>query len=418
MIIKKPCTKSVGFFFTFVFYFFKMNTILFDHNREAFLPLTFTRPISNLRIGIVTIKEKWECYFDTVSVKTEDYLSAKFPIQLSDENLWINAQVLPNQDIVDEINALQKGEVLVKRDTPIAFISEKFDMESLQKKESKSNFTLLSHIWEIISQNGEEIKNDFDQMVTSQYGKASRKEIEILKQIKESNIKIGNHPIHIEEGAKVNQSILNTTEGPIYIGRDAEIMEGSMVRGPFAMCNNSVLRMGSKIYSNTTLGPFCKVGGEVNNVVFQGFSSKAHDGFLGNSVIGEWCNLGADTNNSNLKNNYSEVKLWDYVSGRFQNTGLQFCGLIMGDHSKCGINTMFNTGTVVGVSANIFGAGFPRNFIPSFSWGGAAGFSTYKTDKAFEVAEIVMQRRNKSFDELEENILSHIFELTKTYRKT
>ena len=397
----------MGFFFTFVFYFFKMNTILFDHNREAFLPLTYTRPIADLRIGIVTIKEKWEHHFSSVSVKTEDYLSAKFPITLTAENLWINAQVLPNQDIVDEINALQKGEVLVKGDTPIAFISEKFDMGSLQEKESKRNFTLLYHIWEIFSQNGEEIKNDFERITKG------RKSQELDK----LSVKVGGYPLFIEEGAKVESAFLNCKKGPIYIGKDTEIMEGSMVRGPFAMCNDSVLKMGSKIYSNTTLGPFCKVGGEVNNVVFIGYSNKGHDGFLGNSVIGEWCNLGADSNNSNLKNNYAEVKLWNYITQKFVNTGLQFCGLIMGDHSKCGINSMFNTGTVVGVCANIFGAGFPRNFIPSFSWGGSAGFSTYKTEKAFEVAEIVMQRRNKSFDEQEENILSHIFELTKTYRK-
>ena len=407
MIIKKPCTKSVGFFFTFVFYFFKMNTILFDHNREAFLPLTFTRPISDLRIGIVTIKEKWECYFDTVSVKTEDYLSEKFPIQLSDENLWINAQVLPNQELVDEINTLQNGDVLMQADVPVAFLAEQFNAEILNKKEVSADFTFIENLWEIFSLNGAEIKNDFERITK---GRTSQK-------LDELSIKVGDYPLFIEDGARVECAFLNCKEGPIYIGKNAEIMECCIVRGPFAMGEGTVLKMGAKIYSNTTLGPFCKVGGEVNNVVFQGFSSKAHDGFLGNSVIGEWCNLGADSNNSNLKNNYAEVKLWDYASGRFQNTGLQFCGLIMGDHSKCGINTMFNTGTVVGVSANIFGAGFPRNFIPSFSWGGSAGFSTYKTEKAFEVAEIVMQRRNKSFDEQEENILSHIFELTKTYRK-
>ena len=209
---------------------------------------------------------------------------------------------------------------------------------------------------------------------------------------------------------------MNTTDGPIYIGKDAEIMEGSMVRGPFAMCNNSVLKMGSKIYGPTTLGPFCKVGGEVNNSVFFGYSSKAHDGFLGNSVIGEWCNLGADTNNSNLKNNYAEVKVWNYKTEKFKKTGLQFCGLIMADHSKCGINTMFNTGTVIGVSSNIFGSGFPRNFIPSFSWGGNSGFTTYKTNKVFEVAEIVMKRRNVEFTDDDKSILEKVFELTSKYR--
>ena len=209
---------------------------------------------------------------------------------------------------------------------------------------------------------------------------------------------------------------MNASEGPIYIGKDAEIMEGSMVRGPFAMCNNSVLKMGSKIYGSTTLGPFCKVGGEVNNVVFFGYSSKAHDGFLGNSVIGEWCNLGADTNNSNLKNNYTEVKLWDYKSAKFQKTGLQFCGLIMADHSKCGINTMFNTGTVVGVGSNIFGSGFQRNFIPSFSWGGTSGFVTYRADQLLEVANIVMKRREVKLSEKDKFILQGIFDMTSKYR--
>ena len=393
-----------------------MNSILFDHNREAFLPLTFTRPVAELRIGIVTIKEKWECYFDRVSVKTEDYLSEKFPIKIEEDNLWINSSVLPNEDVVAEIGSLKTGELLKKDDVIIAVRNHLFTTSKLHEIESHSVFNKINDLWDIFSHNGEEIKNDFNRMVTPQKGEMSRKEIDVLKQIKESNIKIGSNPIFIGEGAKVNQSILNTTNGPIYIGKDAEVMEGSMIRGPFAMCNNSVLKMGSKIYGPTTIGPFCKVGGEVNNSVFFGYSSKAHDGFLGNSVIGEWCNLGADTNNSNLKNNYTEIKLWNYEIERFKNTSLQFCGLIMGDHSKCGINTMFNTGTVVGVSTNIFGVGFLRNFIPSFSWGGASGFSTYKTNKAFEVAEIVMQRRNKSFNEMDKNILSHVFNLTKPYR--
>ncbi|MBC8265646.1 MAG: GlmU family protein [Flavobacteriales bacterium] len=384
-----------------------MNTILFDYNREAFFPLSFTRPIADLRIGITTIKEKWECYFDTVSVKTEDYLASKFPMNISSENLWINACVFPNQELVDEIKVLQKGEILAKGDIPIAFFGEQFDFESLPKKEVRTAFTLLTHIWEIFSLNGEEIKNDFDRITK---GRKSQ-------ELDELSIKVGDYPLFIEQGAKVECAFINCKEGPVYIGKNAEIMECCIIRGPFAMGEGAVLKMGAKIYSNTTLGPFCKVGGEVNNVVFMGYCNKGHDGFLGNSVIGEWCNLGADSNNSNLKNNYAEVKLWNYETERFKKTGLQFCGLIMGDHSKCGINTMFNTGTVVGVSANIFGAGFPRNFIPSFSWGGASGFSTYNTDKAFEVAEIVMQRRNKYFDDIEKSILSYVFELTKAYRK-
>jgi UDP-N-acetylglucosamine diphosphorylase/glucosamine-1-phosphate N-acetyltransferase len=222
--------------------------------------------------------------------------------------------------------------------------------------------------------------------------------------------------IFIEEGAKLTFATLNAADGPIYIGENAEIMEGVVVRGALAMCENSVLKLGAKVYGATTIGPFCKVGGEVNNSVLFGYSSKGHDGFLGNSVIGEWCNLGADTNNSNLKNNYAPVKLWDYNTGRFAKTGLQFCGLMMGDHSKCGINTMFNTGTVIGVSVNIFGSGFPRNFVPSFSWGGASGFTEYKTNKVFEVAKVVMQRRGITFDVKDQAILEHVFAATSSYR--
>ena len=220
----------------------------------------------------------------------------------------------------------------------------------------------------------------------------------------------------MEPGAKVEASILNTCNGPIYIGNNAEVMEGSMIRGPFAMCEHAVVKMGAKIYEGSTFGPYCKIGGEVNNSIFFAYSNKAHDGFIGNSVIGEWCNIGADTNNSNLKNNYAEVKLWDYRTQRFQKTGSQFCGLIMGDHSKVGINVMFNTGTVVGCNTNIFGAGFPRNFIPSFSWGGAASYKTYNIDKAFEVAEAVMKRRNKVLTEEDRKILIHVYNQTAPFR--
>ena len=387
-----------------------MNVILFDDDRENLYPLSLTRPISDFRIGISTIKEKWEFYYSDVSVKTDDYLSGKFPIKTKKNNLWINASVLPNKDLVTEINSLRKGELLKKGEMVIAIHNHMFSTSKLDDIESHSIFNKIIDLCDIFSLNGEEIQNDFDRMITNKSNQFSKKQIE------ETNIKIGNNPIFIEKGAKVNHSILNTTDGPIYIGKDAEIMEGSIVRGPFAMCNNSVLKMGSKIYGPTTLGPFCKVGGEVNNSIFFGYSSKAHDGFLGNSVIGEWCNLGADTNNSNLKNNYKEVKVWNYKTEKFKNTALQFCGLIMADHSKCGINTMFNTGTVVGVSSNIFGSGFPRNFIPSFSWGGNSGFTTYKTNKVFEVAEIVMNRRNIEFTDDDKSILENVFELTSKYR--
>ncbi|MEC7646702.1 MAG: putative sugar nucleotidyl transferase [Bacteroidota bacterium] len=390
-----------------------MNVILFDKDRANYYPLSFTRPIGYFRVGILTIKQKWAQYYPHVSVKTEDYLSVKFPLDIQKDNLWIDARFFPNQSLVTELNSLRVGEALEKDGNIFAFRSSTFDTAKLNVIESNSSIKSINSLCDIFSLNGDQIKHDFDLMFPkSELGGS----VTQLEQIKKENIKIGNNPIYIEEGAKLQHCILNTTDGPIYIGKDAEIMEGSIIRGPFAMLNNSVLKMGAKIYGATTLGPYCKVGGEINNVVFFGYSSKAHDGFLGNSVIGEWCNLGAGTNNSNLKNNYAEVKLWNYQLESFNSTGLQFCGLIMGDHSKCGINTMFNTGTVIGVSVNVFGTGFPRNFIPSFSWGGAAGFSIYKLPKVFEVVKKVFARREISFDHKEENILSYVYDMTKRYR--
>ena len=381
-----------------------MNVILFDNNRVNYYPLSFTRPIAYFRVGIFTIKEKWEQYYKSVSVKTEDYLSAKFALKVQKDNLWIDARIFPSQALISELNSLRIGEALAKNGTIFAFRNSTFTRDKLNIIDSNASFNSIENLWDIFLDNDREINSDFEFL-------AKRKS----QTLNQSNTLIGDK-IFIEKGAKVSCSILNTENGPIYIGKDAEIMEGSLVRGPFAMLNNSVLKMGSKIYGATTLGPFCKVGGEVSNAVFFGYSSKAHDGFLGNSVIGEWCNLGADTNNSNLKNDYAEVKLWNYETESFKNTGLQFCGLIMGDHTKCGINTMFNTGTVVGVSANIFGSGFPRNFIPSFSWGGASGFSVYKLAKVFDVVEKVFARRKLKFDKVEKDILTHVYDMTKRYR--
>ena len=381
-----------------------MNVILFDNNRVNYYPLSFTRPIAYFRVGIFTIKEKWEQYYKSVSVKTEDYLSAKFALKVQKDNLWIDARIFPSQALITELNSLRIGEALAKNGTIFAFRNSTFTSDKLNIIDSNASFNSIENLWDIFLDNDREINSDFEFL-------AKRKS----QTLNQSNTLIGDK-IFIEKGAKVSCSILNTENGPIYIGKDAEIMEGSLVRGPFAMLNNSVLKMGSKIYGATTLGPFCKVGGEVSNAVFFGYSSKAHDGFLGNSVIGEWCNLGADTNNSNLKNDYAEVKLWNYETESFKNTGLQFCGLIMGDHTKCGINTMFNTGTVVGVSSNIFGSGFPRNFIPSFSWGGASGFSVYKLAKVFDVVEKVFARRKLKFDKVEKDILTHVYDMTKRYR--
>ena len=393
-----------------------MNLILFDQDSEIYFPLTLTRPVSYLRIGISTIKEKWERFFKSVSVKTSDYLTDKYPIELSNDNIWVSSKIIPSQSLITEISSLRKGEALSKDEKIIAFRNSTFEMSKLNIIESNVFFNSIENLCDIFLLNGSEIKNDFNLMFPLKKQLKWAGDKERIEQIRRENIKIGNNPIYIEEGAKLHHCILNTTDGPIYIGKNAEIMEGSMIRGPFAMLNNSVLKMGAKIYGATTIGPYCKVGGEVNNSVFFGFSSKAHDGFLGNSVIGEWCNLGADTNTSNLKNNYAEVKLWDYKQNIFKNTNLQFCGLIMGDHSKSAINTMFNTGTVVGVSANIFGSGFPRNFIPSFSWGGAQGFSIYKLSEVYNVASKVFSRRNVVFDEIEQKILSEVYNMTKRYR--
>ena len=401
----------MGFFFNFVF----MNVILFDTNRDNYYPLSYTRPISYFRVGILTIKEKWETYFKSVSVKTENYLSIKFACKVEDDNLWVNSKIIPSKSLVTELKNLRIGEALKNKDLVIAFRNQKFDLKKLNIIETHVPFKSIENLCDIFTLNGNEINNDFQKICSLRdlkwQGNASN-----LNEIKKSNVQIGSYPIFVEKGAKLNHSILNTSDGPIYIGKDAEIMEGSIIRGPFAMLNNSVLKIGSKIYGASTIGPYCKVGGELNNSILFGYSSKAHDGFLGNSIIGEWCNLGAGTNNSNLKNNYADVKMWNYQTEGFKNTNLQFCGLIMGDHSKSGINTMFNTGTVVGVSANIFGSGFPRNFIPSFSWGGASGFSVYKLPRFFDVAKKVFLRRGISFDNIEEGILSHIYSITKKYR--
>jgi UDP-N-acetylglucosamine diphosphorylase/glucosamine-1-phosphate N-acetyltransferase len=390
-----------------------MNYILFDGpSRNNLLPFTFTRPVADIRVGILTIREKWEMYLDsTTTTVTEDYLSDKYPMVEMDENVMINASYLPNLELVEMIKNLQENQAIFKDEDVISFYikdtQEPVNFDTYEAIEFNDDILKIENTWDIFSKNGEAIQEDFN-LITD--GRVS-------KPIPSSNNVIAAENIFIEEGAKLEFVTLNASNGPIYIGKNAEIMEGSLIRGPLALCEESIVKMGAKIYGPTTVGPYSKVGGEVNNSVLFAYSNKGHEGFLGNSVLGEWCNLGADTNNSNLKNNYAEVRLWDYQTEGFARTGLQFCGLMMGDHSKCGINTMFNTGTVVGVSANIFGSGFPRNFIPSFSWGGNSGFTTYLTKKAFEVAEIVMTRRNVEFTEKDKAIFEHVFEETKKYRR-
>lgn len=390
-----------------------MNYILFDGpSRNNLLPFTFTRPVADIRIGILTIREKWETYLGfTTTTLTEDYLSEKYPMVEMDENVMINASYLPNTELAEMVKNLEENQAIFKGEDVIAFFSketqENIDFENYEAIEFIDDLIKLEQTWDIFRKNGEALSEDFELLTK---GRKSQS-------IPSSNRVIDASNVFIEEGATLEFAILNASTGPIYIGKDSEIMEGSIIRGPFALCEGSTLKLGSKIYGPTTVGPFCKVGGEVTNSVLFAYSNKAHEGYLGNSVLGEWCNIGADTNTSNLKNDYSQVRLWDYQTETFAKTGLQFCGLMMGDHSKCGINTMFNTGTVVGVSANIFGSGFPRNFIPSFSWGGHSGFTTYQTNKAFEVAKVVMSRRQVEFSEQDAEILEHVFEETKKFRK-
>jgi len=387
-----------------------MNYILFDNfRRNNLLPLTFTRPVCEIRVGIITIREKWEHYLDgRTSTLTQDYLGTKYPIKKEKDNLLINGSICPNDALVKEIKSLKANQALVDDTVIIAMpITEEelnegdWDKAVIEEKQTEVEYIKINHNWEIFMLNGQAMKEDYKVLTTGRKSQA----------LNDSNTLIGSE-IFIEKGAKVNCAILNTEAGPIYIGKDAEIMEGALIRGPFAIGEGSIVKMGAKIYGPTTIGPFCKIGGEVNNSVFFAYSNKAHDGFIGNSVIGEWCNLGADTNNSNLKNNYEDVKLWSYPDKTFIDTGQQFCGLIMGDHSKTGINTMLNTGTVVGVSSNIFGSGFQRNFIPSFAWGGTHGFNIYQLKKAFQVAERVYMRRGLEFNDVEKDVLRNVFEKT------
>jgi UDP-N-acetylglucosamine diphosphorylase/glucosamine-1-phosphate N-acetyltransferase len=390
-----------------------MNYILFDGTvRNALLPFTFTRPVADIRVGILTIREKWEKYLgSTTTTLTEEYLSEKYPMVEMEQNVMINASFLPNDVLTEMVKNLEPNQAIFKGEEVIAFFTEEtqeeVDFDTYEILELDEEVITINHTWDIFAKNDVAIREDFELLTEDRTSQPIPKSVNV----------IAPENIFIEEGAKLEFVTLNASSGPIYIGKNAEIMEGSVIRGPFALCEYGRVKLASKVYGATTVGPHSVIGGEVSNSVLFGYSNKGHDGFLGNAVLGEWCNIGADSNNSNLKNNYEEVKLWSYETENFAKTGLQFCGLMMGDHSKCGINTMFNTGTVVGVSTNIFGSGFPRNFVPSFSWGGASGFSTYVTKKAFETAKIVMARRQVEFSEQDQKILEHVFEETSKYRK-
>jgi len=329
-----------------------MNYILFDGTvRNALLPFTFTRPVAEIRIGILTIREKWEKYLGyTTTTLTEEYLSEKYPMVEMEDNIMINASFLPNEVLVEMVKNLERNQAIFKEDEVIAFYTndaqEEVDFDTYDIQYFDDEYISVQNTWDIFAKNDVAIREDFDLLTEGRISQIIPKSVNV----------ISSENIFIEEGAKMEFVTLNASTGPIYIGRNAEIMEGSVIRGPFALCEEAQVKLATKIYGATTIGPHCRVGGEVNNSVMFGYSNKGHDGFLGNAVLGEWCNIGADSNNSNLKNNYEEVRLWSYETEGFAKTGLQFCGLMMGDHSKCGINTMFNTGTVVGVSANIFGS--------------------------------------------------------------
>jgi UDP-N-acetylglucosamine diphosphorylase/glucosamine-1-phosphate N-acetyltransferase len=393
-----------------------MAIILFDDNaHQTLLPLTFTRPVADLRIGILTIAEKWDKLFNVgYSFYTQPWLQAKFPVKIEERNLFINGSICPDETLVAAVLKLHGNEALMHAGKLVAVKLNEKDALGFESKGVFDKTVELEHIpnfitypEDIFSKNAVELRKDFDLLTKGRKSAV----------ISSTNTVIGNG-FFAEEGAIAECSTFNTTNGPIYLAKHTEVWEGTHIRGAFALCEHSQVKMGAKIYGATTVGPYSRVGGEVNNAVIWGYSSKGHEGYLGNAVLGEWCNIGADTNNSNLKNNYAEVKLWDYTLQRFRKTGLQFCGLIMADHAKCGINTMFNTGTVVGVSANVFGAGFPRNFVPDFAWGGAQGFEVYSVKKMFETAEKVYARRDgRPFDETEQNILKKVFELTEEYRK-
>ena len=393
-----------------------MAIIFFDDKaHQTLLPLTFTRPVADLRVGILTIAEKWAKYLNSsFSFHTQSWLQGKFPIKIEAENLFINGSVFPDELLLEAVDKLQIGDALMYDNRLLAVKLYKSDAVSFNPQSLYGQIINVEHLpvsirypEDIFRKNDTELRKDFKLLTKGRTGGT----------INSTNVVIGND-FFAEEGAVADCSTFNTKSGPIYLANDTEVWEGTHIRGAFALCEHSQVKMGAKIYGATTVGPYSRVGGELNNAVIWGYSSKGHEGYLGNSVLGEWCNIGADSNNSNLKNNYDDVKLWDYTLQRFRKTNLQFCGLIMADHAKCAINTMFNTGTVVGVSANVFGASFPRNFVPDFSWGGAQGYEVYSIKKMFTTAEKVFARRDhRNFDENEQNILKKVFELTEEFRR-
>lgn len=394
-----------------------MNYILFGAQaREHLLPFTFIRPVADIRVGILTIREKWEKYLKkSTSSLTEPYLSEKYPLIKEADNILINSSVFPDLTLIEELKQLKPNQTLISGDILIAHRVSSDDIDNLEIElledvepiHTKSKIKKLYQLKDIVELNDHQIVTDYPLITSGRESQAIPKHVQVLCP----------ENVFIEEGAQIDMAIINASEGPVYIGKDAHVMDGALIKGPAGIGEGSVVRMGAKVYGGSSIGPYSKLGGEIMSSVIFGYSNKAHDGFLGHSVIGEWCNLGADTNTSNLKNNYDEVRLWDYAEQSFVNTGMMFCGTFMGDHSKCGINTMFNTGTVIGVNAQLFGAGFMRNFIPSFTWGSPSGFTTVDFEKAIRVAQRVYARRKKEFTVTDERILKNVFDNTLGYRK-
>ncbi len=372
-----------------------------------FLPLTFTRPVAELRIGILTFQERWKklLEIEDIAFLTEDYLQEKFKKPESKESLLIVPNFLPTESVLEQIKKIKQGEALIYQNEVIAakLNMRDFSLSQITKMtDVEGELLFVKSPSDIFTYNQQFLDYDFELLTRNRKS----------QELSETNNFLGDKKdLFIEEGAEIEFATLNCKTGKIYVGKNAEIMEGTMIRGSLALCEGSKINMGAKVYGATTIGPYSKVGGEVNNIVIFGYSNKGHEGFVGNSVIGEWCNLGADTNSSNLKNNYANVKLWNYRLSKFVDTGLQFCGLIMGDHSKSAINTQFNTGTVVGVAANIFKTGFPPNLVKSFSWGGMNGDESYQLDKVLEVMEKVMQRRKVDLTDVDKSIISHIYDI-------
>jgi len=396
-----------------------MNINLFDHPilRDNLLPFTFTRPVSEIRTGILAITEKWRLRtgYDVYHV-TQEYLQEQYPASPEGAVYGINGCVCPDEALVDYILNMKEGSILFDGEIPIAWKGDTDDATEVMRGNWPADFKretvdreirTIRHPWDIFVHNREQVINDFD-LVTR--GRTSADIADAY------TVVYGDKQLFVEEGAEVRAAVINADRGPVYIGKNAQVLEGAIIRGATALGEHAILNVAGRIVGDSSIGPHCKVGGEVSNSVIFGYSSKAHDGFIGNSVLGEWCNLGADTNTSNLKNNYRDIKLWNYRAEAYLPTDRRFCGLMMGDHSKCGINTMFNTGTVAGVGANVFGAGFQSKFIPSFSWGGPQGRTTYELDKFLEMVRRVYDRKNKDLQETARRILTRIFEDTKKYR--